>query len=261
MSQPDILHDKKERSDFFIALGIIALVGLFLWYNIFDSKPHNILNKEEVALDHQPSEPTDIYESEVIIEDESEDQGYKTPPVSSDYKSEQVEVYNEEAHYIHVREGVVDEVNSNNLQATSDVSDVIEEAKEDTKEVMEDIKDKAVTSTVALNEAVEKSVEQAEDMMDDATDQIKEAVSTPVQERRTSDDDICHISVGLYKEQKNIDKILYRLEQGGFDAYTKAFPRSTQVGVYVSCNRSEAQSVLSEIRSDFAKDAYIEEYQ
>ena len=260
MSQPDILHDKKERNDFFIALGIITLVGFFLWYNMFASEPHNVMIKEEAAIDHQSAEPTDIYESGAIIEDESEDQGYITPPVSSDHISEQVEVH-PEALDEQVKEEVLDEINSNQLQATSQVSEVIEEAKEGAKEVMEDMKDSAVVTTITLNEVVEKSVEQVEDMKDDAADQIKEVVSTPVQVRSASDDDICHISVGLYKEQKNIDKILSRLQQAGFDAYTKSFPRSIQVGVYVSCNRSEAQSILSEIRSDFARDAYIEEYQ
>ena len=63
-----------------------------------------------------------------------------------------------------------------------------------------------------------------------------------------------------YKEQKNVDLIRRRLDTQGFDVYTKGFPNSTQVGVIVVCDTQEAESVLSEIREDFAKDAFIEEY-
>jgi len=268
VSQPDILTDKKERSDFYIALGVILLAGTFLWYTTYGGQSDlEEIVSTEVQVDTPAEAP--IYSRETIVKDSLLD-GYHTD-------SDVVEAL-----------PARDQLDNKIGQVSEKVSDAYETTKDKIAEASHDMKASAAgvattasTMVKEVSESVGDMADKVEDKMDDMKEDmsdlgdkmtltsdekevevVKEEVVTkapPVLSESPKSDRTCHISVGLYKEQKNIDQLKYRLEVQGFDVYTKRFPRSTQVGVYVVCDSQEAESVLSEIRADFAKDAFIEE--
>jgi len=261
VSQPDIFQDKKERNDFYIALGVIALVGLFLWFYIFGmntSASLDIVDDQATEATTEIPDAPHIYESEEPLE-EVESEIVETSKASAMTKMDVAD--KGDGDYIDLND-VVEETKEEMSETGDKMEEVVGEIKEEasefveeTKDVAEEVKDKVVEMADAAQEEVAEVVDEVVDEVKQVAPVVQSSSST-----NTSTSDICHISVGLYKDQVNIDKVLNRLKLSGFDVYTKPFPRSTQVGVYVTCERSEALSVLSEIQSDFARDAFIEEF-
>ena len=267
MSQPDILTDKKERNDFLIAFFVILLAATFIWYITFRGDKQPIIQDIVTAeLQGQRIEQAVIYESDTIIPslmDESQ-VGYRTD--SEIRVSEEVaDAENIHTHKEKTSEGID--------EAKEKVIDMTDDLKEDGKGIV----GAASSLTEVVSESAEVVVGKPQDMVDDikkSASELADKIETKVEEKVDMADEKtltgrdrassvgrdCHISVGLYNDPANDDQIKLRLESQGFDVYTKRFPRSTQVGVSVVCDSQEAESILSEIREDFAKDAFIEEY-
>jgi len=259
VNQPDILQDKKERNDFYIALFVLALFGLFLWYFIFGGNTTasmEILDDQATELTAELPESEHIYESEEVIE-EVESDVVKTEKVSAP-KTDLDQVVADTREEMEQASDKVNEIVSDVTEGVEDVADNAAEMVDEAKESMGDAVGEVVDEAEAVVEDVKASAKEGLETIEEKT---KEVVAPITRSTRSSNNgDVCHISVGLYKDGRNVDKILNRLKRQGFDAYTKRIARSTQVGVYVTCERDEALSVLSEIRSDFARDAYIEEF-
>ncbi len=69
MSQPDILTDKKERSDFYIALGVILLAGAMLYYSTLGDQVDLELGDNLVTkISEEIPETAPIYESDIVEE-------------------------------------------------------------------------------------------------------------------------------------------------------------------------------------------------
>jgi len=260
VNQPDILHDKNERNDFFIALGIIALAAAFLLYYAY-GRPYasalGTLDEDATELNAEIPEAPLIYESDEKLEEVESD----IVETDSEVVASPAPVEADEPHEL---DEVVEYVKEEMSEANDKVEAAVEDLKDGTQEVIssaaelaEDVVEEVDEVADNLEESVSDLKEQVEEVVAKTESEVKKVVPPVVS---SNSNDKCHISVGLYKEQKNINKIISRLESAGFDAYTKNFPRSTQVGVYVTCQRSQAMSILSEIRTDFARDAYIEEF-
>ena len=68
----------------------------------------------------------------------------------------------------------------------------------------------------------------------------------------------CSIAVGLYVEEKNLDKMMGRLRTAGYSAVSVPLRRSTKVAIKIPCSTQQSQKILREIRANYASDAFIE---
>ena len=260
MSQPDILTDKKERSDFYIALLVILIAGAFVWHSALGGGDDISLGDQIIAdADIGADDVAHIYESEEELDQTG---GYHTnSKVSSVFPKRELDV--DES----VGEGAMSQI-----EMKDDVPDLAVDEKEKTMEVADEeapstkeeqnslrlLSDESHDKVDQMQEEVVASAEEVK-IVEKLEEKIVAAVPRTVT-RSSGETRTCHISVGLYKDPSNVSQLKSRLELQGFDVYTKNIKRTTQVGVYVACDSDEAESILSEIRADFAKDAFIEEY-
>jgi len=255
MNQPDILQDSRERNDFFIALGVIALALIFVLTNTFGTDIVSVSAEESIE-----DSPVSIEAIPYHIDEESD---LKRTTTKTDDRPHTKKVINHAAHY----------------KAPSDLPAISQTYMPALTDGDLDIVDTTIT-TVHLVERTDSSIthmmESTEDSSIDVSTQSDTNISSEAlsdqPDQVTSPDDntlesdvadteeICHISVGLFKDDNNIRRLVSRLENRGFDVYTKSFPRSTQVGIYITCQRTLAESILSEIQTMYAKDAFIEEF-
>lgn len=253
MQPDDIFDNKEERQDFWIAITVLSLALLFIGFSsIKDSVsfdvPMNVLSTETTETSDKvvPSVASFYREREEVAAVPSID------PISVDLVSKGgsnvttavTSDYEEEIDYSTITNGIQTKVN--------DAADKIEATASKVEEVISE-------SPKVVEEKVEKVIA-SEELPKQNTNEAAPKIIAPRPLEEESSSEECHISVGLFKQGNNVEKLVRRLKSQGFNVYTKRVARSTQVGVYVTCDRTLAESILSEIQTNFAKDAFVEEF-
>jgi len=67
----------------------------------------------------------------------------------------------------------------------------------------------------------------------------------------------CVIVVGAYGRSSNARRMSQRLTEAGYNVFSTPHRNTTRVGVYQPCNSAQIQTVLRDIRANFASDATI----
>ena len=253
MQPDDIFDNKEERQDFWIAITVLSLALLFIGFSSIKDTvsfdvPMNVLASETAETTNKvvPSVASFYREREVVeavpsidpisVDLVSKGGAKATSSITSDYE--------EEIDYSSVANEIPTKISDAREKIEATVSKVEEVIVESPKVV-----EQKVEEVIASEELPKQNVNTAD---------LEIVPPTPVVEENASEE--CHISVGLFKEGNNVDKLVRRLKSQGFNVYTKRIARSTQVGVYVTCERTLAESILSEIQTNFAKDAFVEEF-
>ncbi len=270
--QPDILNDKKERSDFFIALTIIALAGLFVTQTSLISAEESVTNNHTFNINSQDQQE-DIYssmtneveEEEVVVREVKEpsavqgDRTYPTYKVTKRAPFDDLEMGKVEAASI-LSENI-EPVNTVVSEIKEKAEDLTEETNETIEEVISDVledNEEAASEDPHANVELKKDIITIPENVDNASIETKKVLASAIDKKDLTMKN-CVIAIGLYEETKNVSNLTSRLESEGYSVFTKDLSRLTQVGVYISCDPTISQSVLSEIKQIYAKDAFIVE--
>jgi len=237
--------DKKDRTDFYIALAVIAAVLSFVIYfsfgSLFGGNEASFLSEtnQEIQLD----DPIVIEGSEYVplvdenkskdsfVTSETEAEGESialidsTTITSSNLREEKL-VLDSESTLIEEQEETI----------TTTVTEKVETVTTEMNEVVEEIADSVITKKNIDKESITKKPKKVEEK--------------PI-------DKSCIIAVGIYKEKSNANKMLDRLKKGGYDSFLLTRRNKYQVQVYHSCNRNMLNKSLRNIRKNFASDAIV----
>lgn len=275
-NQPDILTDKKERNDFYIALITIFLTGIFITQTSLISQDEAVSQKTIYTSDIKTD--TDEYTSTYITEEKEIERPSEssvapirkraavTPPTYHANKSVPIEkaiiskaVASETQEVKNKLSDMATEVHEEVTEVISEVkeagTEIIEEIKSETADINEEVQEEGREEmSVEINQAATEIQEEAK-----AEIQVTKAVLSSALDKTDLNKKDCVIAIGLYEEAKNVSNLSSRLESEGYDVFTKNLRRLTQVGVYISCDPTMSKSVLSEIQEIYAKDAFIVE--
>ncbi len=277
--QPDILTDKKERSDFFIALFVILIAGIFITQTSLFTSSSDIESQEALAsaaivdtedlgtdikdlseLTH--SEEPEVKATTLVHSDTNKTTLSKNVTRHSssltqangeiDYAQETTAIEAVKEVSTEIASEVKEELTASGAEIKENVSDLKTEVQEEIKEVTEAVATSTnnITSNLQATETDTKLEQERQNVL---TSAIQESNS------KVTDKKDCVIAIGLYREQKNIKVLSNRLELEGYDVFSKPIKSMTQIGVYISCDPVISKSVLSEIREIYAKDAFIVE--
>jgi hypothetical protein len=109
-----------------------------------------------------------------------------------------------------------------------------------------------------LNQPPQKSEEPAtpESSPDDRPSSTKPPATTLPPGSRN----VAMIATGLYGQDRNVEKNLRRIEEAGFEAFSRPEGRLTRVGIRLSYNTEEELfEALNQIRRRFTSDAFVTE--
>lgn len=90
----------------------------------------------------------------------------------------------------------------------------------------------------------------------DTTAKIKGLSSDSPKANLSSETD-CIIIVGAFGKVSNVTRVMSKLVDEGYDAFTIPHKGLTRVGIYHSCKEQRLLEALNKIRADYAKDAMV----
>lgn len=264
--QPEIFTDKNERNDFYIALLVIVLAGVFITQTALvrpDKKPH----KKAILAQSESSDynVVNLTQQAVEIENKEDDVQKRSTTIRNKY------IPPKDREFIRAANPRTDKVidksvpkSKNKLPQEDEidysVNNVTEESKQKNVEVVEElIEEVEHTKNTSLidQKNAKPTIERSENRPhNDSRLTTKEVLSSAIVEEKANRDD-CIIAIGLYKEPKNISKLKSSLNKSGFNVFTRQMRTVTQVGIYISCDPIISQSVLSEVQEIYAEDAFI----
>ncbi len=274
-NQPDILMDKKERNDFFIALATIALAGLFITQTSLISRDKAV-TQDPTSATIIAAEADDIASTYIVEEKDIESPAESSiapkrakvnvaPPLYRTNKREPLDKADFDKAVMVETEEIQNNLSDMATEAKEEVTEIAAEVKEVTDEVSEKVQSESAVISANVTEKVNTQTtqlkEEATAVIQEATNEIKETravLSSALDNKDLSKKD-CVIAIGLYEDDSNVSKLSSRLESEGYSVFTKDIKRFTQVGVYISCDPTMSKSVLSEIKEIYAEDAFIVE--
>lgn len=261
--QPEIFTDKHERNDFYIALLVIVLAGVFITQTALvrpDKKPI----KKTILAQVEPSDDNlvNLTQQAVEIENKEDDLQKRSTTIRNKYiPPKDREAMNPWTDKV-IDKSVAKSKNKLPQEDEIDysVNNVAEESKQKNVEVVEEVVEEVEhTKNTSLidQENAKPTIERSENrLQNDSRLTTKEVLSSAIVEDEANRED-CIIAIGLYKEPKNISKLKSSLTKSGFNVFTRQMRTVTQVGIYISCDPIISQSVLSEVQEIYAEDAFI----
>lgn len=244
--------DKKDRLDFYIALAVILSVLSFVLYyslsHLFTDKEVAFLQSdiEETHLDDTLYIDGDTYVPLIVNQDIERN-------ISSVNEVEELEV-------------IIDSnaISSTLIEHKGNSSLDVSNAKSETKNlILDDLPVKVDTTTTERVDLKPENDQEASSIKENITGIIdsatieKSVVQVVTPKKSKEIDKSCIIAVGIYRNKRNAEKMLNRLEKAGFNAFSTKKRNKYRVQVYHSCDTDALNNTLRDIRTNYASDALI----
>jgi len=241
--------DKKDRTDFYIALAVIISVLGFILFFSFDS----LFAKDQ---------PLDIDQAvnEVRLDDTLIVEGVEYVPIqkelikkkvvrSSDSQEVILDDYRTDSN--RVMDKTIVPVGSLNVDNNIDEKETtnILDRRISTKNKI-DIEDTLDYVSTVIEKVDTSPIESEKEILEQAPNNIETVNETYI-------DKSCIISIGLYRKEENAIKMLTRLEKAGYNAFVNPRGDKQQVQIYSTCSPQKLQNTLDNIRTNFASDAVV----
>lgn len=243
--------DKKDRVDFYIALAVILCVLSFVLFyslsHLFSDKEATFLqsDKEEILLDdtlyvdgatYVPLILDQDHERKISNADEAE-------KVMAIVDTNAISTTSIESENSSSRDSSITEIYSKDitLDSSAEVDTTLAE--------ISNLEYEITSETLKKEEDIEEIIDTI------ATEESENEVVT--QQPSKEIDKSCVIAVGIYRSERNAQKMLNRLEAAGFDAFSTSRRNKYRVQVYHPCDKDSLYNSLNDIRTNFASDALI----
>lgn len=242
--------DKKDRIDFYIALAVILSVLCFVLYysfsDLFSDKEVSFLQAEidEIRLDdtlvvdgatYVPfvhNAETDQISPEVIEEVDAEILVDSSSLISSPFKD-------------------IDKSTLDASEVEKETENIIQEVPAKINAVVNEVVDR---ETKIDSNATLVQKDEAE-LIDTSMNDVPEVEVAPIV--TNTSDKSCVIAIGIYRNERNANKMLNRLKKAGYDAFSVSRRNKVRVQVYHPCDTNSLNESLSNIRANFASDALV----
>ena len=254
------LQNPKEKIDFSIAIAVILFAGIFITYFSFqqadDFNPFGIeidnTEVEKLKIDHleyiaQRTKDAEVMPISNRRERRNSDFAYVLPIIRKDSSTIKEEVIpstkNEGARKTDInallsikkdneKEKVISDVNINTNQIKAEVATKTEEA------ISDKIPSEKITEIKTKTE-------------------IQTRPEKNISSNNNSIEKECVILIMAFRQTKNKAKLLERLKEQGYKTFQSPFQGLERIGIYETCEKSQLNKTLKEVRSRFAKDALI----
>ncbi|HHB79291.1 MAG TPA: hypothetical protein ENK85_08675 [Saprospiraceae bacterium] len=266
----------EEKTDFAIALVVIALAGILIgYYSFFDQTDLFSQSKEDLAVEFQLDTLDLDGHTFIAVVPPSE----KIPPINQHSGSQDDAVIETPYRRVdslaenqtkvamdsnRVDDGLVgDDTDKNELDG-SDLKDTDDVGMEDSttdlldsiiNEPNESVKDTESNYSTDVDTSVKESIKQSDTeetaVKPTSKPQPKKRKSKIRRERRTK----CIVIVGAYNNKSNIKKLVGRLDADGYPVFKVPYKGLTRVGAYVDCQNSA--SILTKIQAKYTPDAFL----
>lgn len=246
---------KKDKPDFYISLVVIILFLSFIIYYSFES----YFNPDVKIVEYQKDFYSDTMEIEnkvfVPIQNISAEE-------TKEYKSNTIQI---ESQYAGLKQESSEELvlKKESIEEGFDVED----AKTTPRTIVEKRIDEETEDVTSIDKSMQKLGDSLDVSIENKTivgipesPSVDQTTSDPVvREEINSENETkeCVIIIGAYKEQKNINKLIARLEKQSYDHFEVPFKNTTRVGVKVSCDKNTLSQKLLTVRQEYADDAFV----
>jgi len=238
----------KERLDFWIALSVCFIgLGLVGWYSIYNGEASTTQTAEVIeAVSTSIDDVASVDLQTEVLEDETASDEADSEETA---KSINLKEFSATAAPTVISTSFKDELSSVSEPISEKIEEPIVHEFEPKIEAVPEIKSadvkEEVLETITKAATVEKANPKA----------VQEVKSKIIQPAQVSVD--CKILVGAFGDSKNLNLIIERLKEEGYDTFTTPFRGLTRVGIYNDCDRSSLENTLSLIRKEYADDAMI----
>ncbi len=239
--------DKKDRTDFYIALAVIISVLCFVLYYSFT----DLFSDKEVTF--LQSGVNDIHLHDTLIVD-----GATYVPLDKNIASDQ----SSNEHSEDLESNVTLDSSSLNIITPEKIEEPISEAsilQTDSENIVENAQEQKLDSVLVDEQKIlETNIDTVINkvVVDTILKESKKEVS--VARNINSDEDrSCIIAVGIYRNERNANKMLDRLKEAGYDAFSISRKNRYRVQVYHSCDNKSLNQSLTSIRNNYAADALV----
>ncbi len=242
----------KDKIDFYIALAVVILTGVFILYFIFPAQPAS-LNYNDILIDNsleidQLQIENDVY---VPVTDDILKRNKIKPvkkirstliPNSISSSKKAAPIYENE--------------NADTLPTEKESAPIVKESTPILKEVIDtlntasisDINPQGIDSEIAKTETITEAP---------VIKEVKEIVKVKEVVKTKNNETSCIVVIGAYGRQSSIDKLIRRLENDNYKIFKTPYKSLTRIGVYLPCDKVTIERELIKLRKNYAKDAML----
>lgn len=240
--------DKKDRIDFYIAIAVIISVLIFILYfsfsDLFAEKESSSMNTNTVAVQLDDTIVIDGQEYIPMVQKpKSKKKNNEIEPVEDASSNAIIDSTLNESKFVSESDNIDSEIIDQEIVLQDTIKRI---------------------STTLLTENLDSTENGANDTISSEVPVMKNDVITSDQaqteeaiDNELGIDKSCIIAVGLYGEKTNADKMIKRLESGGYNPFISSRGRNYQVQIYHTCNRLSLNKSLENIRKEYASDAIV----
>lgn len=235
----------KDKVDFYIALAVVFLTGVFILYFIFPSHPTNI-NDNNILIDNS-QEIDQLHIEDNIYVPVTNDilKRNKIKPVKKIRSTPMPESISSTKNA-----AIIDNEKLDPLSTKEETTNVTEE----TSTILKDIKDTLNIPSVTENKPKTIVSEIVKTKIITEAPIIKEAKEVI---KTKNDETSCIVVIGAYGKQSSIDKLVRKLEKNNYKIFKTPYKSLTRIGVYLPCDKVTIERELIKLRRNYAKDAML----
>jgi len=248
-----IFQDSKERTDFFIALVVVALFGTFMGYQFWDDRSDGVDNLKSLIANN-------------VEEDDTK------PFLIANLEASNLSNAAQSKRRDEIKIATMEETSPTLVDS---VSAVVTEAQQNITSATEQIASEPIIETDTTTILNEEGITVIKDEPDDNTPSssgnpdIKTSgsetiVPTPPAPSTTTsvvknivEGKDCRIIVGSYRLKSSRDSMLEKLAKTNFQVVTYREKGLNIVAIHHSCDKDELRSTVKTVREKYAKGAFV----
>jgi len=264
-------NNPKDKEDFAIALVVIALAGILIGYftfyqdsSVLDGRDTLVTQNTKIDTLHVDGVTYVAVETEDEMVEDVHPSKSKIVPVTPletkltagtlAGKNESIDVNNDEEiidENVDVVEAV-DATDPDDVGIVESTKDLLDSIISDEDELVNDDESIIVEEDSVQPQIIDESlIAEAPDKVE-ATKPIEKKVAPS---HKSSAKSKCIVVIGAYGNQKNIRKLIGRLDQEGYPVFKVPFRGLTRVGAYVDC--AYRRSLLQKFKREYSPDAFL----
>lgn len=259
-----LFENKKERTDFIIAILVVALFGTFMGFQLWNDNPldDNLLQSELLANQSNQITPplTTFQEDETTL---------VVPSTNKTRAETDIEDTTNEIEHLNIGDSLTLKEVVTEIKEQLDTSSIHGqlELESDTNDSSQIVETEVGDNTPKVNQEEEaasgEAITQEAETNDTATGQIDPPTTTVAPPSSTSvvtnviDGKDCRIIVGAYQFKSSRDAMLQKLAKTNYQVVTYKENGLNIVAIHHTCDPEELRATVKVVRDKYADGAFV----
>lgn len=257
--------NQKDQIDFFIAISVIALAGLFIGYYALTTDQPFIAKASDSLIVNPKVECLEVAGKTFVTfetTDSTHNAKAKRKKIDENSGNNIVEIKDSVRNVTSIASIVEDDVEEmlddeidENTEIEIDENEEIDVDDSDIIEDLDDDFDEEIAEEIVTESEAEETADENEELatIEDSSEEVPPVSATTETNSKKIGD--CIIVIGAFGNERNIKNLIGKLDYKGYPIFKVPFNGLTRVGVYEDC--VDAEETLQEIKNKYSPDAFI----